>query len=189
MTRNLTSVFIRRFTDGAGTIQGLASYYYGHLQPNRALELNRCYYNTMVDANTNIKRVQENNKTTLMCRTLQSLSECEDCQKTNIRDIYTTHFTVCGKPQWCPNAASKNWYNGGADKDVAKLLCMELHREWHITRLSLENEWRSKYSHYDPIFHKVNVTDNYTSFLNFSQGHCALSGRYRRMQFPGEFYI
>ena len=33
----------------AGTIQGLASYYYGHLQPGRSVELNRCYYNTMVD--------------------------------------------------------------------------------------------------------------------------------------------
>ena len=33
---------------GSGTIQGLASYYYGEYALNRSVELNRCYYNTMV---------------------------------------------------------------------------------------------------------------------------------------------
>ena len=34
---------------GAGTIQGLASYYYGEIARNRSVEVNRCYFNNMAD--------------------------------------------------------------------------------------------------------------------------------------------
>jgi regulator of replication initiation timing len=163
---------------GAGTIQGLASYYYGHLEQNRSLELNRCHYNTMVDEPTNLDRVKANNKTKLMCKTLEPVSQCQDCRKTDLQDIYTAHFTVCGKPSWC------QW---SRYKEDHRLLCMELFREWHKVRRSLEDEWKSEYPKYDPVYEIVNVTDNYTHYLNFSQGHCRAKRGYIRMEFPAVF--
>jgi hypothetical protein len=164
---------------GAGTIQGLASYYYGHLQQNRSLELNRCYYNSMVDTPTNIDRVRENNKTKLMCKTLEPDLKCQDCRKTDLEDIYTTHFTVCGKPDWC------QW---SFHKGEHRRLCMELFREWHKVRRSLEDEWKSEYPEYDPVYETVKVTNNYTHYLNFSQGHCRAKAGFQRgyirMKFP-----
>lgn len=82
---------------GAGTIQGLASYFYGKLQPDRSIELNRCYYNTMVDDPTSFNK----RKNMTMCRTLESLANCQDCRETPLDEIYTAHFTsVCGKVEW-----------------------------------------------------------------------------------------
>jgi hypothetical protein len=147
---------------GAGTIQGLASYYYGHLQPNRSVELNRCYYNTMVD-NPYYNSTKLNR--THMCRTLESDNTCQDCRKTSLDEIYTTHFTVCGKPEWC-------------NKPV-QLLCTKLLIEWHKVRTTLEQEWSKKYPiHlYDPPKVEENTIGQY-------EGHCSISRRYIPMTFP-----
>ena len=81
---------------GAGTVQGFASYYYDHVEKGmRSLELNRCNYNSMVD-NPYFFNEQKNET---LCRTTED--ECEDCRETKLEDVYTSHFTVCGKPEWC----------------------------------------------------------------------------------------
>lgn len=153
---------------GAGTIQGLASYYYGEFAQNRSLELNRCYYDNMVD-DPYFKGDQ--------CRTLQS--QCQDCRKTQVTDIYLTHFTNCGKPFWCAGPV-KLWAN---EQDR---LCMELFREWHLVRLSLENEWKSKYPDYSPVYAPPppwpNSTKGYRQSI--SQGHCGGNRRYIPMKYP-----
>lgn len=166
---------------GAGTIQGLASYYFGHLQRNRSVELNRCYYNTMVDNPYNSEEAIQNPKD-LMCRTLEPNLKCDDCRKTDIRDIYTAHFTVCGKPQWCQNGAKGSWKRSKQTR-----LCFELFREWHKVRRSLEDEWRIAYPPYDPMLFKVNVTDKSTYYLDLRQGHCNQNEKYIPMEFPGLF--
>ena len=115
---------------GAGTIQGLASFYYDYYEnATRSVELNRCNYNTMVD---NPYHYNEKNKKNI-CRTTED--ECEDCRKTKLKDIYTVHFTVCGKPEWCQTL-----------NPVEDRLCSQLMREWHKTRLSLEMEWMKRFS-------------------------------------------
>ena len=48
---------------------------------NRSLELNRCYYNTMVDQPTNENRVEEKNQTKLMCRTLEPVAQFRTAEK------------------------------------------------------------------------------------------------------------
>jgi len=47
---------------GAGTIQGLASFYYDYYEKSkRSIELNRCYYNTMVDEPYHFDKTQKKN--------------------------------------------------------------------------------------------------------------------------------
>lgn len=116
---------------GAATIQGLASYYYGEFAKNRSLELNRCYYNTMVD-----NPMGKNRKTGEMsCRTLEN--ECQDCRQVNITAIYSSHFTVCGKPWTCQEHPIR--------------LCQELRSEWHHLRMQLEKDWMRAYPGYSPL--------------------------------------
>eukprot|EP00751_Fragilariopsis_kerguelensis_P032752 CAMPEP_0170965998 /NCGR_PEP_ID=MMETSP0735-20130129/41337_1 /TAXON_ID=186038 /ORGANISM="Fragilariopsis kerguelensis, Strain L26-C5" /LENGTH=273 /DNA_ID=CAMNT_0011383625 /DNA_START=326 /DNA_END=1147 /DNA_ORIENTATION=+ len=115
---------------GAATIQGLASYYYDyHENATRSIELNRCHYNTMVDTPKQfIKEYQKE-----LCTTTEDT--CEDCRHTKLEDIYTTHFTVCGKPeQIC------------GDGQHPEQLCAQLFQEWHQIRLSLEMEWMQRFS-------------------------------------------
>jgi hypothetical protein len=158
---------------GAATIQGLASYYYGEFARNRSVELNRCYYNTMVD-----NPYSEDGK---MCRTLEPDLTCQDCQKTDLQDIYTAHFTVCGKPYWCVNPKEES-------KDENHHLCMALFREWHLVRLSLENEWKSKYSDYDPTYYSENdLSKKYSYYFNVTQGHCR-KRKYISLEFPSAFH-
>jgi len=151
---------------GSGTIQGLASYYYGHLEPNRDIELNRCYYNTMVDNPI----AHNDKKNTSMCRTLEPDLKCQDCRKTKLEEIYSVHFTVCGKPEWCHL--------------TFKLpLCRDLFIEWHKARTSLERDWAERYPAYDPGVPGVgNGTDHRSKMrINFG-GHCA--PEYSPMVFP-----
>ena len=152
---------------------GLASYYYGHLEPNRSIELNRCYYNTMVDESY----VVEEKDNTTYCYSRKPISECEDCQKTPIENIYTVHFTAsCGKPEWCRK-------NHKVD------LCMELFFRWHDIRLSLEEEWLDKFPGYNPnLFNSSTVAD--MDVLNQYHGHCD-PGRnqgYIPLTFPNTTY-
>jgi hypothetical protein len=149
---------------GAATIQGLASYYYGQFEHNRSIELNRCYYNTMVDSPYCTKR------NVTRCRTLEST--CEDCQKTPLQKIYTAHFTICGKPDWCRMSAHR--------------LCMELFGEWHRIRRSLEDEWIAKYPNYSPAVVSFNSTSRSAGdrALASKQGHCRSQRGYISMEFP-----
>lgn len=148
---------------GAGTIQGLASYYYGHFEHNRSLELNRCYYNTMVD-NPMGTDVHHRDEGLQRCRTLEET--CQDCRETDVKDIFTTHFTVCGKPYRCPHP------NGP--------LCVKLNREWHRVRSSLEKEWMRQFEGYNPA--QRTSTDEEDQ----KDGHCENVGSYVPLKFPAE---
>lgn len=100
---------------GAQQIQGLCSYYYDGVHPGTAVELNRCFYNQMVD-NPKV----ESGK----CR--DGRDECQDCRETKVEDIYSAHFTQdCGKPWDC--------------RSNLKPLCRELLKTWHIIRRKWEN--------------------------------------------------
>jgi len=157
-------------------IAGLASYYYGHLEPNRDIELNRCYYNTMVDKPI----YYDEKKNTSMCRTLEPDLKCQDCRETKLEDIYSVHFTVCGKPEWC-HLQFEN-----------RPLCRDLFIEWHKVRTSLEREWAERYPAYDSGVPGVgNGTDDKTEMMKKFGGHCGpfvkgkeVKTKYSPMVFP-----
>ena len=75
---------------GAGTIQGLSSFYYDYYEnATRSVELNRCVYNTMVDDRYHFDT--KHNKT--LCRTTEEA--CQNCQETELDQIYTAHVRAC----------------------------------------------------------------------------------------------
>lgn len=121
---------------GAGTIQGLAAMYYSHLHPENAVELNRCYYNNMVDC-PYPKKYDEPENQHIKQRLCISLQEtCEDCRKTPINDIFSIHLTNCFKPWHCV-------YNGRAGKtSFAPNPCVQHHYEWYRIRYLLEAKWK-----------------------------------------------
>ena len=151
------------------TLIGFASYYYGHLEPNRAIELNRCYYNTMVD-----NPVYHNKNTdSKMCRTMEPDLNCQDCRETPYQDIYSAHFTLCGKPEHC-----------AFDHPVP--LCRELHRKWHWFRTLLEREWIQKHPEYNPgvAVIKNSFSNKRVEIMREFGNHC--NPNYIPMTFPSE---
>jgi hypothetical protein len=159
---------------GAASVQGLASYYY-YFERGRALELNRCYYNNMVDDPMNTRPHLEKNST-LRCRTLED--HCQDCRKVSLHEIYTMHFTQCLKPWKCSDFSHKQ--NMG--------LCNDGLQRWHRVRRSLEEEWETTY--YDnysieskTFFNNQNQTSN--NFQSLTLGHCTAEGPegYVKMKF------
>ena len=111
---------------GAATIQGLAAYYYGHYRPNRAVELDRCRYNNMVDADRSTKPGVEG-----QCFTPDSV-DCIDCRSKALSEVKSAHFTVCWKPWRCVAHPQTVWQPG------TERLCTELHRGWFRMRQELE---------------------------------------------------
>lgn len=140
-----------QFIDAAG----LATYYYGHLEPNRSIELNRCYYNTMVDNPYHFN--SRMNQTT--CRTMEPNMTCQDCRETSFGEIYTTHFTECGKMEWCH-----------LKHDAP--LCTRLFIEWHRIRTTLENTWATRYQHYNLGFSIESGSDEGAQISREFAGHC-----------------
>jgi hypothetical protein len=78
---------------GAAQIQGIVPYFYGRFHPQTFVELNRCVYNQMVDIPYHEKYGK--------CLTGEEI--CQDCREANVEDIYSAHFTLCGKPWTCPS--------------------------------------------------------------------------------------
>lgn len=106
---------------GAQQIQGICSYYYDHLHPGTAVELNRCYYNAMTDApRQNDGRCRDGRET------------CQDCRDVDVVDIKSAHFTLCKKPWHCPE------FFGMETK--ARNICERLHAEWFRVREDLERK-------------------------------------------------
>jgi len=112
---------------GSLTIQGIVPYYYDELHPNTAVELNRCYYNSMADNPRDKKTV--NDVVSGNCR--DGRDECEDCRDIDVTEISTAHFTLCQKPWSClPH---------GQDM-LQHRLCRKLHHEWFRVRADLEGK-------------------------------------------------
>ena len=132
---------------GSLTFQGIVPYFYDALHPNTAVELNRCYYNTMADNPRDQRTV--NDKVSGNCR--DGRDDCEDCREIDVAEIYTAHFTLCQKPWSClPHSQDM----------LQHRLCRKLHHEWFRVRADLEG--RKGEGKFD--------SDQFCGFCNHSGG-------------------
>ena len=122
-------------------IQGIVPYFYEYKHPGTAVELNRCYYNVMADPprKEEMYRKGKDDKTVGKCR--DGREECQDCRDVPLDEIYSLHFTVCGKPWHCQ--ILPEWPLEGKTKEV----CPKYHGEWYRIREDLEKA-RAKKSEY-----------------------------------------
>jgi hypothetical protein len=72
---------------GSPQIQGFLSYYYATFHPYRAIELNRCYYNTILDDPHDISG-----------RCKSGLVTCQVCYDVPLSEMFFIHLTLCWKP-------------------------------------------------------------------------------------------
>jgi len=157
---------------GAMAMQGLIAYYYDHFRTNSAVELNQCLYNHVgVDVKSRGK-----------CR--NGLDTCEDCRKTNLDKIYSTHYTTCRKPWLCQaTGASGGKKKGGVmasaiNTDTVILEhCLQIVREWHLLRSDLES---SIYELTNDDSIKLGVAGDYRK--DIFQGHCDGDGSKNYLQ-------
>lgn len=132
---------------GSLTFQGIVPYYYDELHPNTAVELNRCYYNSMADNPRDQKTV--NDVVSGNCR--DGRDDCEDCREIDITMIFTAHFTLCQKPWSClPHSQDQ----------LQHRLCRKLHHAWF--RVRADYEGKSGEGQFDP--------DHFYGFCNHSGG-------------------
>lgn len=125
---------------GAMAMQGLMAYYYDHIRPNTAVELNQCRYNWMgmdvrYRAPPNFNR---RNSRVGMCR--NNRDECEDCMVTPLESIKSVHFTECRKPWNCVGIGVKGGARGTAIDTSAGSYdkCMAVITKWHWLRSDFE---------------------------------------------------
>jgi hypothetical protein len=149
---------------GAAQIQGIVPYFYGRFHPQTFVELNRCVYNQMVDIPYHEKYGK--------CLTGEEI--CQDCREANVEDIYSAHFTLCGKPWTCPSieqhsnkSESYKWMEKVSLVGKKGELCIRLHREWHRIRHNLEVSWGIK----EPIVQDPSLQPN-GSISEYFYGHC-----------------
>jgi hypothetical protein len=114
---------------GSMTFQGLLPYYYKILHPGQAVELNRCIYNNMCSKPREEKSV---NNTLLPGDCFTQEEDCEDCRARPVKEIVSTHFTVCQKPWMC----MRHWKDS-----INHRLCRSLHGEWFTARSEMETSW------------------------------------------------
>jgi len=108
---------------GARQIQGIMSYFYGHLHPGTAVELNRCIYNNIVDP----PRAEPLPTEKLgQCKDTGTF-QCEDCRETHPSIVKLVHFTLCQKPWQCV-------YH----KKEEKSLCNSFTQSWFRIRKDME---------------------------------------------------
>ena len=112
---------------GGAQVQGICSYYFGELHPNKGVELNRCRVNQMVDAPRFEVNMKEERYRNARGKCRDGRAECEDCRETDLKDIWSVHFTLCGKPWHCAAGVGNN-----------NSLCSKLHSEWFRIRRSFE---------------------------------------------------
>ena len=135
---------------GARAMQGLVAYYYDHVRKDTAVNINGCRHNHMgADVmyradpffRTDIEGVGG-------CRSFKET--CEDCMHTDMKNIYSAHYTVCGKPWVCTTegvsyaAKTRKSYRGEnyvINTDAVDLdHCYQLIEKWHATRTEFEEE-------------------------------------------------
>ncbi|KAL7436041.1 hypothetical protein ACHAXM_004965 [Skeletonema potamos] len=109
---------------GGAQVQGICSYYFGEIHPEKGVELNRCRVNQMVDAP---RFDGEDDDGEGKCR--DGREQCEDCRETDLNDIFSVHFTICGKPWHCAQVSPHQ---------TEESLCSKLHSEWFRIRRSYE---------------------------------------------------
>eukprot|EP00912_Choanoflagellata_sp_UC4_P000363 UC4_evm1s224 len=119
---------------GGPTIQGLLPYYYAKVRPEEGFELNHCTYNNMADS--------PYRRDSKVCRHPSPDGNCEDCRKTPVSDIVSSHFTICQKPWRCQPLH---------DNSPRGTSCLAMHAAWFNLRRRLEKEILGSYpsSRYD----------------------------------------
>jgi hypothetical protein len=131
---------------GAAAMQGLLAYYYDIISPNNWIELNQCRFNHMgmdvyFRGKPNFSRRPVSNVG--KCRNNQSMN-CEDCQNTPLKAIYSIHYTQCRKPWSCVGEGTttrpKRDKLAIPEDNVVLDHCMELQTRWHDYRTDLENK-------------------------------------------------
>lgn len=150
-------------TYGSAQIQGIIAYFYGHVHPRTAVELNRCVVNNMVD------RPFDKEGT---CRTpRQDDGSCEDCRETHVSDILSTHFTICGKPWKCHNHE--------------ETLCKATHKEWFKVRWELERKWQKvSFSYNSSAIQSTSQDNDMPWIVNGNWSFCSGRGGYLPMALP-----
>jgi len=134
---------------GAMAMQGLIAYYYDHIRPNTAVELNQCRYNHMgVDIRyNNPPNFRRSLNKTRRCRNNNVDDICEDCMVTEFSSIYSVHYTTCRKPWQCQATGNRGGRKPGGGRASAVNInsvkldhCMGLVRKWHELRQDFENQ-------------------------------------------------
>jgi hypothetical protein len=133
---------------GARAMQGLIAYFYDHIRPNTAVELNQCRYNHMgMDVRYNdhpnfaLKFGRKN-----QCRNNNPDDICEDCMHTDFEKIYSVHYTKCRKPWQCMAQGTPNGKLNGARESAIETRvvdldhCLLLVRKWHEIRKDFEDQ-------------------------------------------------
>ena len=127
------------FIVGARAMQGVMAYFYDEIRPNTAVELNACRFNHLgMDMRYNEGGPWfESNEQEGNCR--DGRENCEQCKFTPAEDIYSIHFSPCGKPWKC--VADEKLHK---QREIDVNHCFELQRLWHALRTDFENELLTK---------------------------------------------
>jgi len=126
---------------GSMAMQGLVAYYYDHIRPNNAVELNQCRYNHVgVDVlYRNKPNFRKNVPGVGGCR--NALKYCEDCMVTEMEKIYNVHYTLCRKPWQCVATGRPKGMNPTMNTNSVNLThCHEVVKQWHDLRVDFENQ-------------------------------------------------
>lgn len=156
---------------GDMAMQGLLAYVYDEILTDNWVELNQCRFNHMgVDVLfRNSPGFQPKHPKVGKCR--NDLDYCEDCQYTNMTDVYNIHYTLCRKPWNCIGEKSSEYPNYKSkaipEGQVRYEHCMIMLNEWHTIRTDLENQL---YTLTNDITIKNGQLGKYKT--NVFQGHC-----------------
>ena len=150
------------------TFQGIIPYFYDHLHPGTAVELNRCVYNNMADNPRD--EPTKNDIVSGRCRDGYNRPDkhdvCEDCRSHPIDTVVTTHYTLCQKPWEClPQDGDR----------IQERLCRKFHHEWYRVRADLEaTVWgreRIQLTNTEAIFKARGGTYDTEHFRGYCNGH------------------
>ena len=146
-------------------MQGIVSYFYGHLHAGTAVELNRCIYNTMIDEP---RYPPTEGKELGLCKDTDTY-ECESCRKTKLSDIKAAHFTLCQKPWQCDYTANQKI-----------LLCNDIRRVWFSVRKDLEEHWKES-----GLISKMGNDRTSKYYPDTFKGYCTTGGhKYLPLELP-----
>lgn len=122
---------------GSQTIQGFLPYFYDYIKKGQtSVELNRCYYNNMVE-NPRDKRTI-NNVVSGNCK--DGREDCPDCRELPVDEVYSAHFTLCQKPWECfPHS----------QKMLQHELCRSFFSKWYEMRHQYQQEHHGEASQPD----------------------------------------
>jgi hypothetical protein len=139
---------------------GLLSAFYTLFHNDSYVELNRCVYNCIADADKTKVVVPDKVDKVEVCR--DGRADCQDCRSQSLADIKTVNLNLCRRPWSC-------FYLNEEVK--VHRLCRAMVHEWFQLRRIIEIEWSHKYLGYIPS------NGNGTIGSLFFEGYCDSWGR------------